>query len=499
MKVSIIVTNRFVEFLKPYPYEDLLPYFSFYPPNYHFMPSFRMGRWNGKICLLKRNRVPTGLFFANLEKIKEDLGVRFGIRNRFVPVKFRNTGVTSDRPYQNECVERMIEAAQEWGGGLVLAATGVGKTRTAGQFFSRLVGNGCFIVDELTLLKQAQQELSDVLGEEVGEIGDSKFLPKRITVATSQTLHLHEEDPKFQPWVEGLQVNIIDELHVAMNRRNFAIVEATAPPAVFGLTATLELQKKHIRTKAYALTGPVCYEYPLTQGQEEGHLSQGVVVQVLKPTFNTTEYDSHQFAQAYTDIIVNNPRRNTLICRLAREAVKHKMFPTIVVERIKHLQKLSDMLEDIPHRVVCGKKTVEERLSAKRKFEQGKVKVLLVNKVFQKGIDIKRLDVIIDGGAMKGKNRAIQVFGRGIRLCEGKAGLLYFDIGDTENRFEKAAKSRRLAFKKKSIPLKKVEVDSVGIEEVGEIFEVGERFLKKVVQKASQLALFSDEAERKSA
>src|ERR1019366_9406538 len=476
--ISIVLNNRFVEFLKPYPREDLAPFFSFRPKGYQFMPSFRAGYWDGRINLLKRNRVPTGLFLANRKALEDELGLEFKTEMDWTEVEFKDTGVVSDRDYQNECVERMIFASQQWGGGLILAATGVGKTRTAGQFFSRLIGNGCFIVDELTLLKQAQKELSEVLQEEVGEVGNMLFLPKRITVATSQTLNRHQEDPKFRTWVESLQVNIIDEVHSQINKRSFSVVEYIAPPVVFGLTATLQLQKEDVRVRAHALAGPVCYEYPLTQGQKEGHLSKGVVIQVLHPTYTATKYGAGEYSQEYTDLVVDNDLRNDVVCDLVREAARRNKFPVVVVERLKHLAMLSDMLEDIPHKVVCGDVKVEDRMLAKKHFESGELKLLLVNKVFQKGIDIKKMDVVIDAGAMKDKNRAVQVFGRGIRLAEGKVGLLHFDISDMKNRrFESAAKSRRNAFLGRGIPVKKL-VSERGAKE---LFELAEECLKCVV------------------
>ena len=494
-KVAVLLTNRFAKFSQPYPRDDLTPYYSFRPPNYKYIPAYRDGFWDGRISLLKRQKVPTGLFLATRRQIEEELGLKFDVKRDFVEIKFRQEGVTSDREYQNECVEQMVAAAKNDGGGLVLAATRTGKTFMVASLFSRLVGAGCFIVDELTLLKQAQKELSERMGERVGHVGKGEFNPRRITVATSQTLHLHQDDPKFEQWIDSLQVNVIDEIHVAMNRRNFDIVEAIAPPAVFGLTATLELQKKHVRVKAYALTGPVCYEYPLTQGQAEGHLVPGVVVQILKPGPDDSGYGSRQYAQMYSDLIVTNANRNNLLCDLARLAVTYGRFPIILVERIRHLKILSRMLRNVPHRVVCGVKRVEERLAAIRNFEAGKVKLLIVNKVFQKGVTIPKLDVTIDGGAMKGRNRCVQIFGRGVGLAKGKLGLIHFDLGDIGNHFSKASKSRRLAFKKKSIPLKKFEWDESSDDEAARAFNTGLHLLEKEIKKRAvsngQLDLFS--------
>lgn len=458
------------------------------------MPAFRNGFWDGRIHLLKRDRVPTGLFFAVKKQIENELGLEFAIKRHFTDLQFKPDGISSDRDYQNECVARMVEAAQNKGGGIVLAATRSGKTFMVAALFNRLIGNACFIVDELTLLKQAQKELSERMKEPVGMIGKGEFKPERITVATSQTLNLHQDDPKFLPWVSGLAITVVDELHIQMNRRNFSIVESIAPPAAFGLTATLELQKKDIAVKAYALTGPVCYEYPLTQGQADAYLAPGVVIQVLTPGPTDDNYGPHQYAQMYSDLIVENQARNEILCDLARAAIKRDRFPIILVERIRHLKSLSKMLKDIPHRVVCGVKEVEERLAAIRHFESGKVKLLLVNKVFQKGVTIPKLDVTIDGGGMKGRNRAVQIFGRGIGLAEGKTGLIHFDLGDAGNHFENASKSRRLAFKKKGIPVRKFEWEG---ESGTEMMAEGEKFLRKVIAEQGKTGVEKTKKESK--
>src|SRR5712675_1052199 len=183
--VALFLTNRTATFMGSYPKEALQDAVSFYPPGFKFMPRFRMGAWAGKITMLKRDRMASGLFRAVKSDLEEELNLKFDVEYRRKDIEFKPTGIQSDREYQNECVEAMVGAARR-GGGLILAATGSGKTYTVGQFFSRLVGNACFIVDELTLLKQAQEELAGLLKEEVGQVGDSVFEPKRITVATVQ-------------------------------------------------------------------------------------------------------------------------------------------------------------------------------------------------------------------------------------------------------------------------------------------------------------------------
>ncbi len=344
-----------------------------------------------------------------------------------------------------------------------------GKTAITGMYLRALRGSGLFLVDELTLLKQAQAELEKWIGEPVGEIGDNVCEPRRITVATIQTIHRHHTDATYRLWMRKLQVMIIDEVHIALNRRNFETVAAIQPPVVFGLTATLELKKKNVAMRAYELCGPVVFTYPLERGVREHVLSKGIAVsvqvhnEVAEPTYpgggswwQRRLWYRRRYPKAYRDLIVNGELRNEVIRELVETCHAQGKYTIVLVDRKQHLRNLSALFGSIPHELVFGEKQTHQRIASKRKFEQGSLRVLLVNKVFKKGIDIKRVDVIIDGAAMKSRNDAIQKYGRGVRMCEGKTGLIYLDIADTGNRFQKAAHSRGLALRKIGIPLYRV-------------------------------------------
>lgn len=454
--VVAVVHNRITRLLDPYPQELLEAEYRFHPPSYQFMPAYRMGRWDGYIRMLKRGSLPTGLFFATRRQVEQDYGFRFSIVDQRKRVECRDKGPRSDRPYQNDCVEEMVWRARRGAGGLVLAATGTGKTRLVGMFLSRVRGECCFVVDRKSLLYQAQKEIAQVTKERVGVIGDSEFKPGRITCATSQTLDRHRETKKLHAWMARQQVAVIDELHTMMGRRTFQTVKEMQPHACFGLTATLELQKKAIRTGAYALTGPVIFEFPVAEAVEGGYLTKGAVVQV--------ELDTRTESKDYAEVIVDNPVRNSVVEELVREGYRRNRYCLVLVSRIHHLALLSKQFRDIPHRAVSGIVAVEDRLAAQGKFEKGTVRLILASEVFSKGVDIKRVDMIVDAAALKSKNTALQKFGRGVRLCPEKTGLLYFDIADftdePESRFERAATSRRMAFKKAKIPFAKIAWES---------------------------------------
>jgi len=254
-----------------------------------------------------------------------------------------------------------------------------------------------------------------------------------------------------------LDVLIIDELHTQLNRRNFSTIEKIRPKAVFGLTATLELQKKHIRMRSYAVAGPVIFQYSLDQGTKDGYLTKGVVVQVQYPNIHWYDDGQMEYRDAYRSL-VRSAERNAVIKGVVQAGLDAGRRVVVLVEWVEHLKNVARLFKGVRHRIVYGAVKVEKRIKAKEQFDDGGINLIIANKVFQKGVNIKQVDMIVDCAALKSKNSALQKFGRGVRLADGKRGLIYVDIGDVKNRFEAASKRRARAFKAAGIKVFKVPV-----------------------------------------
>lgn len=495
MKIKVLLTNRSAQLVKPYPESQLREIFGFVKPGSYFNPLYQKRDSEGKrlysglYSFLKYDRVPSGLFLAIKDSIEKDYEVKFKIDYARKKPKFKKlkTIGRSDRRYQNKCILAMKKASRV--GGIILCATGTGKTYIAGKYFKSLIGTGVFIVDELGLLQQAQEELSLHLGEKVGYIGNMQYKPQRITVATAQTLHRHRQDPKFKKWHKSLDVVIIDELHEMLGKRNHEIVSNIKPKACFGLTATLQLNKKPVRMKAHALSGPVIYKFPLEEGVKKKYLSPGVVIGV---TVTKAGHKNLKYWEDYDSVVACNKEFNIMVCKLIRRAHTNGKYILQLVKRPKHVRILSRRLQDIPHGTAHGEVRVRDRLKAKRKFENKKLRLLVANQVFKKGTNIKRVDLILDAANMPSANDAQQKYGRGVRLCDNKRGLIYIDIGFKNpegvtknsfnyNRFVPATRKRRNALRKLNIPV--YEMDWNG--SAREVLEFAERKLTKLLSQGT--------------
>jgi superfamily II DNA or RNA helicase len=499
--VEVVLTNRKANLVcdDPSLSQELNDFLKYRKPGWEYTPGGKVytqwradvlaGRkkedepegWDGYLHLIQGNRVGAGVILALREKMEKELNCTFEIEDERKLPKFSD-GIEDwelekkARQYQLDCLGEML--INSYTGGLILNATGTGKTFSTGLYLKRLKGPALFLVDELTLLKQAIGELQSVLGEDIGEIGNQVFRPRRVTVATIQTIHKHRFDQSYVPWTRTLQAIIIDEVHLALNRRNFQTIAAIKPPVIFGLTATLELKKKAVAYRAYDLCGPVVFEYPLEQGVREGFLSKGVAVSVqveqdIKPeairgnprwAWVRAKYKA-QYQELYRDVIVEGKKRNKVILDLIKTAYNEGKHIVVLLNRVQHLKDLSKRLDGIKHQLVFGDIHVSDRVLAQKRMEESKLRVILTNVVFKKGINLRRLDVIVDGAGMKSKNDAVQKYGRGVRLCDGKSGLIYFDISDRGNKFENAAKSRLSALKKVGVPVFKID-STVGAERI---------------------------------
>ena len=461
--LGVRLTNRVAVFdVDPDDYEAVSQHFQYRPPNYRFTYGYINGG-DGYKKLMQRSRVAAGLFLDRLKELEKKFIVV--IKDERTSMRLGGTDRENYlRPYQQEAVEAMTAASKT--GGLILNATGTGKTRIAGAYFRRVSGPCVFVCDELALMEQSRRSIEETLGEEVGTVGNSKFAPRRVTVATVQTLAKHSGKPEFKRWFETITAMIIDEVHVALNKRNIDVVRSVKPLAVFGLTATLEIEKPWVRLPALALTGPVLFTYTMEQGVKEGYLAAGVIVRLrfedpltgVAPAYKSLSQGTEitvaagSKAAEYRHHVVLNKRRNDMIEAVVREGVKRGRRAVVLVEQKAHLAVLSSRLRDLRPAVLSGAVDSEDRLAAMKRMDAGKLDVIIASRVFSKGVDVQSVSLIVDATALPGSNGAVQRYGRGARK-DGDKVLLYVDVSDSGSDFEGAAKSRMRALRSTGSPM----------------------------------------------
>ena len=462
--LHVTLTNRWATFnCSADEQVEVKKHFRFEAPGARFSSAYAEGAWDGQHNMMARGRVASGLFLEQEGALRAAYDLV--VDDRRAAPKFCEADLNSARPFQVDCVRAMMRASTT--GGVVLMATGDGKTYTAAMYFSLLAGSAVFVVDELTLLEQSRLEFEAALGERVGVVGGGKFDPRRVTVATVQTLARARRRREFKKWFESVSVIVIDEVHVAINKSNIDVITSVKPLAVFGLTATLETAKDDVRMRVSALCGPVIFEHTIREGTEEGHLTRGVACFVTYrdrlpgpvPGYWTKVRVKGQglidvFIKPWNReagyryrVALSRPR-NDMIEKLVREGLRRGHNVCVLVESISHLRALSNRLRDVGHRALCGDARISgsprDRIKALKDMDAGRLRLLIATRVFGKGVNVNTLTLIIDGTAMPGRNGAMQRYGRGVRRAKGKNRLLYIDVSD-RGAFGEAARLREAA------------------------------------------------------
>lgn len=416
--------------------------------------------WDGMVCLFKDGRIPAGLFRATRKELEKLATVRVRKVLPDVTFQFQLEATEPEGKYrfQYECVQAMFSATPH-GGGIVLSATGSGKTKMAADYFRGVTHTCLFVVDTIGLLHQSAKEIAEWLGEPVGVVGEGDYCVERVTVATSQTLHAHMRDAKFRRWYERIGIVIVDELHEQMGMRNFAVLEKIEPIAVFGLTATLQLGRKPVRFKAWSFAGPIIYAFPIAKATKKKVVTKGSVIQLLFPYDDNFGFSKGRegYLEEYKMEVLEHWEKLRACRRIAKILLAAGRYVLVLADRIDHVDCLANELPK-PNRCIRGAVKTAVRNKARRDFERGKVRLLIASKVFKKGISIKRVDAMIDAAEGGSKNDALQKFGRSVRLHKDKTHVVYVDIGTDGGRFGKRAFRRRKAFRQAEIPLKMVKV-----------------------------------------
>lgn len=471
-----------------YYYDKIKAFFSYTSAGARFNPAFKLwlrtkdsdypSGWDGKTSLFRNRMVSAGLLLSSQKEL-EKIGLKIVISKWKHRPKLKLIKGFKDQSdkyhYQNKAVHSIITGTHEFGGGLVLAATGSGKTKIAAQLASWVEDEILFVVDQVALLYQSQKEIQAWLKKEgydvkVGVVGNSKFTPARVTVATIQTLHKHRGKTKFRKWMRGIGVVIIDEIHKQMSRKNFDVITRIRPKGVIGLTATLQMKKKEVRMRAMNIAGPTLFEFPIEEGVKSGVLSRGLVVQLAiaanhRPR-KLIKYEKKERvngrivikkgkrpADDYEHNTLYNPDLDHVVEAVATKALKKGLAVAVLVERIRHLKKMNRLLSHMQPKLFYGAVKQTERQKSVKQFEKSRASLIIANTVFTKGINIKRLNLSIDAAQRGSKDDVMQKYGRLVRLHKSKDYAIFITIHTMDSHCLKAAKQRKSAFKAAKIPI----------------------------------------------
>ena len=321
--------------------------------------------------------------------------------------------------------------------GLVQAATGVGKTYLA-AFDSVKFKRVLFVAHREEILKQAAESFrnvrnSDDYGFFMGEVKDTD---KSLIFASVASLGKKEylNNKYFEK--DYFDYIVIDEFHHAVSSQYQNIIEYFTPKFLLGLTATPErMDSKNI----YELCD---YNVPFEIGLKEA-INKGILVPFhYYGIYDETDYSNIRFVRGRYEekelnkIYIGNVSRYNLIFK---HYMKYRPKRTLgfCCSRM-HAEAMAKAFTQrgIPSVAVYSNANgefSEDREIAISKLLKGEIKVIFSVDMFNEGIDVPSVDMVMFLRPTESPVVFLQQLGRGLRTSKGKEYLIVLDfIGNYE-------------------------------------------------------------------
>lgn len=326
--------------------------------------------------------------------------------------------------------------------GLVQAATGVGKTYLA-AFDSAKYKRVLFVAHREEILKQAAVTFKNVRrSEDYGFFyGKQKDTDKSVIFASVATLGRDEylTEKYFAP--DYFDYLVIDEFHHAVNDQYQRIVNYFKPQFLLGLTATPErMDGKNIYE--------ICdYNVPYEISLKEA-INKGVLVPFhYYGIYDETDYSSLHLVKGHYD---EKELNETYIGNVKRYDLIYKYYMKYRSRRALGFccsrQHAEEMAREFCRRGIesaavysnADGEFSEDRDKAIEKLKNQEIKVIFSVDMFNEGVDIAALDMVMFLRPTESPVVFLQQLGRGLRTSKGKE---YLNVLDFIGNYEKAGRA----------------------------------------------------------
>ena len=328
---------------------------------------------------------------------------------------------------------------------LISAATGVGKTYLA-AFDSEKYKRVLFVAHKEEILRQAANSFQNVRkSDDYGFFdGNEKCTDKSVIFASVATLGKSEYLNETYFPKDYFDYVVIDEFHHAVNDQYMRIVEYFKPQFLLGLTATPE--RMDGRNIYEICDYNVPYEISLKDAINKGML----VPFHYYGIFDKTDYSQlHQVRGKYDDRELNNTyigneRRYELIYKnYCKYGSKLALGFCCSKEHAKDMAR-EFCRRGIPSVAVYSDargEYTEDRSIAIQRLMQGEIRVIFSVDMFNEGVDIPAVDMVMFLRPTESPIVFLQQLGRGLRKSMGKE---YLNVLDFIGNYEKAGRVRFL-------------------------------------------------------
>ncbi len=335
---------------------------------------------------------------------------------------------------QSEALEALSRTRNAgFGGGLVVMATGLGKTWLAAfdatrPEFRRVL----FVAHREEILQQTRKVFRAIRPDAtVGLVmGDENEMDAEVVLATVQSLSRRLD--RLHP--ERFDYVVIDEFHHAAAASYRRVVNHLRPGFLLGLTATPD--RADGADLLSLCEDNLVFECGLTQGIEQGLLSPFRYMGVPDPVdFAPLPWRNSRFdPDALESAVITQERTSAAL----REWQQHAGTRTLAfcVSR-RHADRMAQVFCEagINAAAVHSGPTSAPRHESLSDLERGALQVVFSVDMFNEGVDVPAIDTVLLLRPTSSPVVFLQQIGRGLRLSPGKQHLTVIDFVGNHRSF----------------------------------------------------------------
>ena len=336
------------------------------------------------------------------------------------------------KPYgaQIEALYYLEQARSEVSKGLVVMATGVGKTYLA-AFDSRKYNKILFVAHREEILNQAYQSFSKVMPEKTFGMFKASTTEKDADVIFASVQTLGKAKYLNGEWFEPnhFQYMIIDEFHHVAAQSYKAIVDYFKPEFLLGLTATpFRMDNKDI----YSFCDDnLIYEMNLKEAIERDYLVPFNYYGIYDDTnYSEISFRNGKYDEKELEDVLSKPKRAELVIKYFSRYRKNRTIA--FCSSVKHANTMTEafITAGIPAASVhTGEGTYsEDRKIAIQKLKDGELSILFVVDIFNEGVDIPEIDTVMFLRPTESYTVFLQQLGRGLRKHKNKSVTVVLDF-----------------------------------------------------------------------
>lgn len=317
--------------------------------------------------------------------------------------------------HQIEALKKMLRTS--WG--IIEMPTSSGKSEVIIAFIKATKLPTLVIVNRISLAIQLRDRLQKNEIEAEAIYGETSQKSKvDVVIATIGSIGKITNLPYFK-------VLILDESHHASSKKYQEFLKRTSYPLRFAFSATPSSGDKYKFATIRQYLGNIIYK------TDVGKLIENEVI--ARPKIHFVEIvgrSTKDWVSAYFINVVHNDERNKKIKELVEQ---HNLQTLILIRIIEHGKELNNL---IPNSVfVSGIDDAIYRKEIIEKFENGEIPVIISSNIFNEGISINAIKLLIIASGGKSRIETIQKLGRGLRIKPDKSEVLVYDFLDTNNIF----------------------------------------------------------------